>query len=94
MLRDQPRVHTGTSPYPRPIHTGIAPSTQGVGQQGKRQNLAVAADASDDDNSFVALAAAAQAAYVVTPDRDLIALQKPLGIQVVTPAQLIRTLRL
>ncbi len=47
-----------------------------------------------NDNVFVAGAAAAQAAYVVTQGRDLLAPQKPFGIQVVTPAQLIRALRL
>jgi hypothetical protein len=45
-------------------------------------------------NVFVAVAAAAQAAFVVTQDRDLLALQKPLGIEIVTPAQLIHALRL
>jgi uncharacterized protein len=46
------------------------------------------------DNVFVATAAAAKAAFLVTQDRDLLALQKPFGIQIVTPVQLIRELRL
>jgi putative PIN family toxin of toxin-antitoxin system len=47
-----------------------------------------------DDNEFVATAAAARATFLVTQDRDLLALQKPFGVQVVTPVQLIRELRL
>ena len=46
------------------------------------------------DSLFVTTAAAAQAAFLVTQDRDLLALQKPFGVQVVTPVQLIRELRL
>ncbi|MCC7375856.1 MAG: putative toxin-antitoxin system toxin component, PIN family [Verrucomicrobiales bacterium] len=42
------------------------------------------------DNVFVATAAAARAAYPVTQDRDLLALEKTFGIQIVTPVQLIR----
>lgn len=47
-----------------------------------------------DDNVFVASAAAARAVFLVTQDRDLLALQKPFGVQVVTPVQLVRALRL
>ncbi|MGO8925795.1 MAG: putative toxin-antitoxin system toxin component, PIN family [Limisphaerales bacterium] len=47
-----------------------------------------------DDNVFVASATAARAAFLVTQDRDLLALQKPFGVQVVTPVQLVRALRL
>ena len=47
-----------------------------------------------DDDVFVAAAAGAQAAFLVTQDRDLLALQKPFGVPVVTPVQLIRELRL
>ena len=47
-----------------------------------------------DDNVFVTTAVTAQAAFLVTQDRDLLVLQKPLGVQVVTPVQLIRELRL
>jgi putative PIN family toxin of toxin-antitoxin system len=46
------------------------------------------------DNVFVASAAAARAAFLVTQDRDLLDLQRPFGIQVVTPVELIRALRL
>jgi len=46
------------------------------------------------DSLFVTTAAAAQAAFLVTQDRDLLALQKPFGVQVVTPVQLIRELQL
>ena len=46
------------------------------------------------DNLFVASAAAAQAAFVVAQDRDLLALQKPFGVQVATPAHLIQALQL
>jgi len=47
-----------------------------------------------DDNVFVAAAAAVQAAFLVTQDRDLLGLEKPFGIQIVTPAELNRALRL
>jgi putative PIN family toxin of toxin-antitoxin system len=47
-----------------------------------------------DDNVFVATAAAATAAFLVTQDRDLLLLQKPFGVEIVTPVQLIRELRL
>lgn len=47
-----------------------------------------------DDNVLVATAAAVQAAFVVTQDRDLLVRQKPFGVSIVTPVQLIRELRL
>jgi putative PIN family toxin of toxin-antitoxin system len=47
-----------------------------------------------DDNVFVAAAAAVQAAFLVTQDRDLLVLGKPFGIRIVTPAELNRELRL
>ena len=47
-----------------------------------------------DDNVFVATAVTARAAFLITQDRDLLVLQKPFGVQVVTPVQLIRELRL
>jgi putative PIN family toxin of toxin-antitoxin system len=47
-----------------------------------------------DDNVFVATAAAAKAAFLVTQARDLLVLEKPFGIRIVTPVQLIRELRL
>jgi predicted nucleic acid-binding protein len=46
------------------------------------------------DNVCVASAVAAHAAFVVTQDRDLLALQKPFGVQVVTQVQLIQALQL
>lgn len=45
-----------------------------------------------DDNVFVATAAAVRAAFLVTQDRDLLALEKPFGVPIVTPVQLIRVL--
>ncbi len=47
-----------------------------------------------DDNVFVATAVAVRAACVVTQDRDLLVLQQPFGIRIVTPVQLVRELRL
>ena len=47
-----------------------------------------------DANAFVAATAAAQAECLVTQDRDLLAPEKPFGLRVVTPVQLIRELRL
>ena len=47
-----------------------------------------------DDNVFVATAVTERAAFLVTQDRDLLVLQKPFGVAVVTPVQLIRELRL
>lgn len=47
-----------------------------------------------DDNVFVATAAAVQASFLVTQDRDLLVLQKPYGVAIVTPVELIRHLRL
>ena len=47
-----------------------------------------------DDNVFVATAAAAKAVFLVTQDRDLLVLEKPFGVQIVTPVQLIREVRL
>ena len=47
-----------------------------------------------DDNVFVTSAAAARATFLVTQDRDLLVLEKPFGIRIVTPVQLLRELRL
>jgi putative PIN family toxin of toxin-antitoxin system len=47
-----------------------------------------------DDNLFVATALAAGAKFLVTQDRDLLVLEKPFGIAIVTPVQLVRFLRL
>ena len=46
------------------------------------------------DNVFVATAVAARAAFLVTQDRDLLDLQRPFGVRVVTPVELVRALRL
>jgi putative PIN family toxin of toxin-antitoxin system len=43
-----------------------------------------------DDNLFVATAAAAKAAFLVTQDRDLLVLEKPFGVAIVTPAELLK----
>jgi len=47
-----------------------------------------------DDNVFVATAAAVRAGFLVTQDRDLLDLEKPFGIAIVTPADFNRQLRL
>lgn len=47
-----------------------------------------------DDNVFVTTAVAAKAAFLVTQDRDLLVLGKPFGVEMVTPVQLLRELRL
>jgi uncharacterized protein len=46
------------------------------------------------DNLFVATAAAAQATFLVTQDRDLLVLEKPFGVAIVTPVELLKQLRL
>jgi putative PIN family toxin of toxin-antitoxin system len=46
------------------------------------------------DNVFVTSAVSAHAAFLVTQDRDLLVLEKPFGVQIVTPAQLIQALQL
>jgi putative PIN family toxin of toxin-antitoxin system len=46
------------------------------------------------DNVFVATAMAAGAEFLVSQDRDLLVLEKPFGIAIVTPVQLIRRLQL
>ena len=43
-----------------------------------------------DDNLFVATALAANAEFLVTQDRDLLVLEKPFGIRIVTPVQIVR----
>jgi predicted nucleic acid-binding protein len=47
-----------------------------------------------DDNVFVASAVAAQATFLVRQDRDLLDLEKPFGVRIVTPVEFIRELRL
>lgn len=44
------------------------------------------------DDMFLACALAAQAEYIVSNDRDLLALEKPFGIRIVTPGEFLRTL--
>lgn len=44
------------------------------------------------DNLFVTTAVAARAAFLVTQDRDLLVLEKPFGVQIITPVQLLREL--
>ncbi len=46
-----------------------------------------------DDNLFVATAAAAEASFLVTQDRDLLVLEKPFGIAIVTPVELLKQFR-
>jgi len=47
-----------------------------------------------DDNLFVATAVAAGAKFLATQDRDLLVLEKPFGVAIVAPVQLMRFLRL
>jgi putative PIN family toxin of toxin-antitoxin system len=47
-----------------------------------------------DDNIFVATAVASRSEFVVTQDRDLLVLEKPFGVTIITPVQLVRRLRL
>ena len=47
-----------------------------------------------DDNLFVATAMAGRAKFLVSQDRDLLVLEKPFGVAIVTPIQLVRLLRL
>lgn len=51
-------------------------------------------DRDPDDNKFVASAAAIQAAFLVTQDRGLLVLERPFGVRIITPVELIRELRL
>lgn len=54
---------------------------------GKRRSR----DAKDD--IYLAAALAASAEYVVTYDKDLLALEKPFGVEVIRPAEFLRRLR-
>jgi uncharacterized protein len=47
-----------------------------------------------DDDLFVATALAARAEFIVSQDRDLLVLEKPFGIRIVTPVQIVRQFRL
>ena len=42
-----------------------------------------------DDDIFLACGVASRATYIVSHDRDLLALEKPFGIEIVTPAVLL-----
>ena len=42
------------------------------------------------DDPYLACALAARARYIVTYDRDLLKLEKPFGIEVIRPAELLR----
>ena|SRR5271157_3979356 len=44
------------------------------------------------DDPFLACALAANASFIVTNDRDLLALGKPFGVSIVTPAEFLRRL--
>jgi len=48
-------------------------------------------DAADDP--FLACALAAKAEFVVSSDRDLLALGKPFGIRMLTPVELLKRVR-
>lgn len=54
---------------------------------GKRRSR----DAQDDP--FLACALASRAEFIVTKDKDLLALEKPFGIEVVTPREFYRRLK-
>ena len=45
-----------------------------------------------EDDMFLACGLAAEAQYIVSNDRDLLALGRPFGIRIVTPAELLRSL--
>jgi putative PIN family toxin of toxin-antitoxin system len=47
-----------------------------------------------DDDLFVATAVSAGSQFLVTQDRDLLVLEKPFGVAIVTPVQLVRLVRL
>jgi len=53
---------------------------------GKRRSR----DAKDDP--FLACALASRAEFIVTKDKDLLVLEKPFGIEIVTPREFYRTL--
>ncbi len=45
-----------------------------------------------EDDMFLACALASKAEYIVSNDRDLLALGKPFGVRIVTPGEFLRTL--
>ncbi len=45
------------------------------------------------DDPYLACALAARARYVVTYDRDILSLEKPFGIEILRPAELLRRLK-
>jgi putative PIN family toxin of toxin-antitoxin system len=44
------------------------------------------------DDSYLSVALAAKAQFLVTFDKDLLSLQKPFGVGVITPAQLLKAI--
>lgn len=42
------------------------------------------------DEPYLACALAAQASYIVTYDKDLLNLEKPFGIEIILPAEMLR----
>ena len=42
------------------------------------------------DDPYIACALAAKATFIVTYDRDLLSLEKPFGIEIIRPAELLR----
>jgi putative PIN family toxin of toxin-antitoxin system len=45
------------------------------------------------DDPFLACAAAARAGFIVSSDRDLLALGKPFGVAILTPMELLKRVR-
>jgi predicted nucleic acid-binding protein len=45
-----------------------------------------------DDDPYLACALGAGARVIISPDEDLLALQKPFGIEIITPTELLRRL--
>jgi predicted nucleic acid-binding protein len=44
------------------------------------------------DDPFLACALASRAGFIVTKDKDLLALEKPFGVEIVTPREFYRRL--
>ena len=44
------------------------------------------------DDPYLACALAARARYIITYDQDLLKLKKPFGVEIITPAELLRRL--
>ena len=58
----------------------------GLSPLGKRRSRDV------KDDPFLACALASRAGFIVTKDKDLLALEKPFGVEVVTPREFYRRL--